>query len=84
MTKRNDAGVYQKPNGFWEYRFIIVVDGKKISKKKGTDESGNKLKTKRERKREIERKKVKEVFQEYCDEGRSGKAYNTILKQDSL
>lgn len=100
-TKRNNAGVYQKSNGFWEYRFTIVVDGKQISRKKSTDELGNKLKTKseaikareaaifkarteRERQREIERKKVKEVFQEYCDKGRSGKAYNTILKQDSL
>lgn len=101
MTKRNNAGVYQKTNGFWEYRFAIVVDGQQISRKKSTDEFGNKLKTKseairareaaifkarteRERQREIERKKVKEVFQEYCDKGRSGKAYNTILKQDSL
>lgn len=101
MTKRNNAGVYQKTNGFWEYRFTIVVDGQQISRKKSTDELGNKLKTKseairareaaifkarteRERQREIERKKVKEVFQEYCDKGRSGKAYNTILKQDSL
>lgn len=100
-TKRNNAGVYQKSNGFWEYRFTIVVDGKQISRKKSTDELGNKLKTKseaikareaaifkarteRERQREIERKKVKEVFQEYCDKGRNGKAYNTILKQDSL
>lgn len=100
-TKRNNAGVYQKSNGFWEYRFTIVVNGKQISRKKSTDELGNKLKTKseavkareaaifkarteRERQREIERKKVKEVFQEYCDKGRSGKAYNTILKQDSL
>ena len=31
MTKRNNAGVYQKTNGFWEYRFTIVVDGQKIS-----------------------------------------------------
>lgn len=100
-TKRNNAGVYQKSNGFWEYRFTIVVDGKQISRKKSTDELGNKLKTKseaikareaaifkarteRERQREIERKKVKEVFQEYCDKDRNGKAYNTILKQDSL
>ena len=101
MTKRNNAGVYQKPNGFWEYRFTIVVDGKQISRKKSTDEFGNKLKlkseaikareaaifkarTERERKRKIERKKVKEVFQEYCEKGRNGKAYNTILKQNSL
>ena len=101
MTKRNHAGVYQKSNGFWEYRFTIVVDGQQISRKKSTDEFGNKLKTKseairareaaifkartdRERQREIKRKKVKEVFQEYCEKGRNGKAYNTILKQDSL
>ena len=101
MTKRNNAGVYQKSNGFWEYRFTIVVDGQQISRKKSTDEFGNKLKTKseairareaaifkartdRERQREIKRKKVKEVFQEYCEKGRNGKAYNTILKQDSL
>lgn len=90
-----------KTNGFWEYRFTIVVDGQQISRKKSTDEFGNKLKTKseairareaaifkartdRERQREIKRKKVKEVFQEYCEKGRNGKAYNTILKQDSL
>lgn len=101
MTKRNNAGVYQKSNGFWEYRFTIVADGQQISRKKSTDEFGNKLKTKseairareaaifkartdRERQREIKRKKVKEVFQEYCEKGRNGKAYNTILKQDSL
>lgn len=101
MTKRNNAGVYQKSNGFWEYRFTIVVDGQQISRKKSTDEFGNKLKTKseairareaaifkartdRECQREIKRKKVKEVFQEYCEKGRNGKAYNTILKQDSL
>ena len=101
MTKRNNAGVYQKSNGFWEYRFTIVVDGQQISRKKSTDEFGNKLKTKseairareaaifkartdRELQREIKRKKVKEVFQEYCEKGRNGKAYNTILKQDSL
>lgn len=101
MSNRNDAGVYQKSNGFWEYRFTIVVDGKKISKKKSTDEFGNKLRlkseavrareaaifkarTEKERERKIERKKVKEVFQEYCEKGRNGKAYNTILKQDSL
>ena len=40
MTKRNNAGVYQKSNGFWEYRFTIVVDGQQISRKKSTDEFG--------------------------------------------
>ncbi len=32
----------------------------------------------------ILRKTVKEVYQEYCEKGRSGKAYATIKKQDSL
>ncbi|MBD5136574.1 MAG: hypothetical protein HDT39_11545 [Lachnospiraceae bacterium] len=34
--------------------------------------------------KEIIRKTLTEVYQEYCDKGRSGKAYATIKKQDSL
>ena len=30
------------------------------------------------------RKTVKEVYEEYCEKGRSSKAYSTIKKQDSL
>ena len=48
MAKSKDVGVYQKKNGMWEYRFTMVVNGNQISKKKGVDEFGNKLKTKRE------------------------------------
>ncbi len=48
MAHQNDAGVYQKDNGYWEYRFRIMVDGKLIARKKCTDAYGNKLKTKRE------------------------------------
>lgn len=48
MGKHVSSGVYQKDNGYWEYRFAIRVGGKRIEKKKGTDELGNKLKTKRE------------------------------------
>lgn len=101
MPKLNDTGVYQKENGYWEYRFIIVVDGKQISRKRCTDEFGNRFRTKREavnarataiekaknegvRKKEIPRKTVAEVFAEYCEKGRSGKAYTTLRKQDSL
>ena len=32
----------------------------------------------------IARMTVQEVYKEYCEKGRSGKAYNTIRKQDSL
>lgn len=48
MPKLNDTGVYRKKNGFWEYRFGVVVNGKTIFKKRSTDEYGNKLKTKSE------------------------------------
>ena len=37
-----------------------------------------------ERKRLIFRRTVKEVFDEYREKGRSGRAYKTIVKQDSL
>ena len=94
-------GVYQTENGLWAYRFSILIDGKRISRKKTTDDYGNKLKTRAaalkaraaaitaahvemEGKRKISRRTVKEVFEEYCEKGRTGKMYNTNLKQDSL
>ena len=101
MSDRNSAGVYQKKNGYWEYRFGIVVNGKTIVKRKSTDEQGNKLRTKREAiaareaamvvartERTIKpkpiRRTVKEVFAEFCADGRRDRAYQTIRKQDSI
>ena len=101
MSNQNDAGVYQKENGYWEYRFVVRIDGKRIGRKKCTDEFGNRFKTKREaiaaRDAAIValrtektampkpvRKLVKEVFSEFCAEGRKDRAYMTIRKQDSL
>ena len=101
MSKQNDAGVYQKENGYWEYRFVVRIDGKRVCRKKCTDEHGNRLKTKREaiaaREEAIvalrlekttrpkpARRLVKEVFEEFCSEGRKDRAYGTIRKQDSL
>lgn len=98
---KNDSGVYQKKNGFWEYRFAIRVNGKRIEKKKSTDSLGNKLRTKRDAiaardqaivqlrtermtKPKTIRRTVKEVFDEFCSEGRKDRAYMTIRKQDSL
>ena len=101
MAKQNDTGVYQKDNGYWEYRFVVRIDGKRVARKKCTDEHGNRLKTKREAvaareaaivalrkekttKPKVKRKTVREVFDEYCAEGRKDRAYQTIRKQDSL
>lgn len=97
----NDAGVLKLENGCWEYRFTMVVDGKKISSRKRKDEQGNPLTTKRAaiKARQAAMKKVQlgithtaptakktvaEVYMEYCEKGRGGKAYATIRKQDCL
>lgn len=98
---QNDAGVTKLENGNWEYRFVMVVDGKKVTSRKRKDEQGNPLTTKRAatKARQAAMKKaqmgithtaptakktVAEVYREYCEKGRSGKAYTTIRKQDSL
>ena len=101
MSGKSTAGVYQRKDGYWEYRFGIVINGKTVVKRKSTDEFGNKLKTKREAiaareaamvaartermvKPKPARRLVKEVFEEFCGEGRKDRAYETIRKQDSL
>lgn len=100
MSKQKETGVYQLDSGFWAYRFVIVVNGKTINRKKTKDEQGKPFKTERaaSKAREaaisLEREKVKhkecprrtfaEVYQEYCEKGRNAKAYTTIRKQDSL
>ncbi len=97
------AGVYQLENGYWAYRFVVTVNGKKKAQKRVKDEQGKPYKTEKQAARarvlaiekeqnkllqsyhpEIARKTVEEVYKEYCEKGRSGKAYTTIKKQDSL
>ena len=96
-----ESGVYQLENGLWAYRFSLIINHKRISRKKTTDEYGNKLKNKNAALKAraaainklhthntpnetIPNKTVAEIYNEYCEKGRSGKAYTTILKQDSL
>ena len=100
MGKQNDAGVFQLESGLWAFRYTFTRDGKRISKQGSKDENGCPLKTKRaaikarqmavdneqnaRKSKPTVRKTVAEVYQEYCEKGRSGKAYNTIRKQESL
>ena len=98
---KQENGVYQQENGYWAYRFSIVVNGERIIRRRARDEQGQPFKTKRaaakartaaialeQRKPSheaaIPKKTVSEVYREYCEKGRSGKAYSTIRKQDSL
>lgn len=96
----NEVGVFQLENGNWGYRFVITKNGKSRNRKGTKDEAGKPLKTAKQaakaraaamvKERElpkakvIERKTVEEVFEEYCEKGRLGKAASTIRKQDSL
>ena len=43
MASVCEDGVYQLEDGYWAYRFSIIVDGRRISRKKRTDEQGKKL-----------------------------------------
>lgn len=98
MGKQNDTGVYQLTNGNWSYRYTITHNGRRKEVRKAKDEFGNPLKTKKQAisarkmalekeqapRPPVERKTVEELYKEYCEHGRSGKAYTTIKKQDSL
>ena len=100
MAKSESIGISQLPNGYWCYRFTRTVDGKRVNRRASKDEAGNPFKTKREaaqakaiaelrfeaslNEKPKRRITVAEVYAEYCEQGRSGKAYTTIKKQDSL
>lgn len=100
MSKQSSIGVFQLDNGMWAYRFTFTENGKRYSKRSSKDEFGNPLKNRRDaikaRTHAIEaqesvnkpiittRKTFKEVYEEYCEKGRTSKAYRTCVKQDSL
>ena len=100
MAKLNDTGVYQLKGGNWAFRYTITADGRKKDVRKAKDEFGNSLNTKAEairaRNKAIEQERagkiptpkvkrtVKEVFTEFCETGRTDRAYRTKQKQDSL
>ena len=98
---KEKSGVFQMKNGYWGYRFVINVDGKRVDRRKTKDEFGNRFKTAAQAKKarehdivlsqnnngdvtQIIKRTFEEVFDEYCNKGRSAKAYGTIRKQDSL
>ncbi len=100
MAKTNDTGVYQLANKKWAFRYTLTVDGRKKDVRKSKDEFGNSLTTKTEairaRNKALEQERegkkptaavrttIKDVYEEYCENGRTGRAYKTKLKQDSL
>lgn len=45
MATKCENGVYKTENGMWGYRFSLIIEGHRVSRKKTTDANGNKLKT---------------------------------------
>ncbi len=100
MAKLDETGVYQLKGGNWAFRYTITENGRKKDVRKAKDEQGNPFHTKREaikarqqalaneqmanQPKPKERKTIAEVYTEYCEKGREGKAYTTIQKQESL
>lgn len=100
MSRSNDVGVFQLNNGLWAFRYTFIKDGKRFSKRGSKDKFGIPLHTKKEaiKARQIailqeqndfkpatpRRRTVKEVYQEFCENGRKDRAYRTKQKQDSL
>ena len=96
---QNDTGIYQLDGGGWGFRYTVSVNGKRKDVKRVRDANGNPMKTKRSailaraeaikeeqtpKAKQISRKTVKEVYEEYCGNGRRDRAYRTKQKQDSL
>ena len=96
---QNDTGIYHLDGGGWGFRYTVSVNGKRKDVKRVRDANGNPMKTKRSailaraeaikeeqtpKAKQISRKTVKEVYEEYCGNGRKDRAYRTKQKQDSL
>ena len=100
MAAHMNLGVYQLDNGNWAWRFTRTINGTRHNHKGTKDADGNPLRTQKAaiRARELamidyeaqladkpkRRMTVQAVYEEYAEHGRSGKAYTTIRKQDSL
>ena len=46
MPKINDTGIYQLKNSYWGFRYVIVVNGQRVERRRNVDENGNPFKTK--------------------------------------
>ena len=96
---QNDTGIYKLDGGGWGFRYTISVDVKRKDVKRVRDANGNPMKTKRSailaraeaikeeqtpKAKQFSRKTFKEVYEEYCGNGRKDRTYRTKQKQDSL
>ena len=100
MKSTLSTGIYQLDNGCFGYRYTVTINGKRKDVKRTTDDNGKAFKTEKAAVRartaamtseqsapsvkSRRRMRLAEVYTEYCEHGRTGKAYSTSRKQDSL
>lgn len=48
MSEQVNKGVYQLENGYWAYRYVIVLEGKRKERKKSRNEEGKPFKTEKQ------------------------------------
>lgn len=100
MKTTLSTGIYQLENGCFGYRYTITVDGRRKDIKRTTDSNGKPFRTEKAAVRARtaamtseksipsvkpkKRMRISDVYAEYCEHGRTGKAYTTIRKQDSV
>lgn len=66
MAQKKDSGVFQTEKGLWGYRFTLLIEGKRISRRKFTDSDGNKLTSKKQ----AVRAREEVIIQAHLDEER--------------
>ena len=91
MSKTNNSGVYQLENGNWGYRFTLTENGHRRDIRRIKDNDGNVFTSKTaatrarslaladyldgQKKKQIKRKTVREIYQECREKGSSSKKY---------
>ena len=96
MASTNYIGVYKTNEGYWAYRYSIVVNGQRKDVKKAKDANGQRFKSAKAAAKAraeaisnnalpvspaISRKTLGDVYLEYCEKGRTGKAFEGLLKR---
>ena len=48
MSRNTNSGIFQLENGYWGYRFIVTVDGKRKAQKRTRDDMGKPFRTEKQ------------------------------------
>lgn len=77
MANKCENGIFQTDAGTWAYRFSLIIEGRRVSRKKTTDEYGNKLTSKRA----AEKARTAAIKKEYDDARRNKTIVRKTMKE---